>query len=131
MAAAYDSSPSMFRNNPLGFILAVILIPAFGLGLVILGYWYVKARSLRLRIEGDLVHIDRGFLNREQLDLDVKKVRTVVVYQRFWQRIMGVGRIEIFTGGDDPECVLDGMPDPNFVRDYIRSHSGLVDRRDP
>lgn len=130
MAAVYDESPAMFRNRPLGFILAVLLIPV-GVGVVILIYWYLKVRALRMTIEGDSVHIERGFLSKEQLDIDVKKIRTVVVFQSFWQRIFGVGRIEIFTGGDDAECVLDGMPRPNFVRDYMRTRALQPDRHDP
>ena len=31
----YDEHPAMFKNNPLGFILSIILIPAFGLGILI------------------------------------------------------------------------------------------------
>ena len=129
MAVVYDESPSMFRNNPLGFIAAVILIPV-AVGIVILVYWYIKVRSLRLLIEGDGVHIERGFLSKEQLDIDVKKIRTVVVFQTLWGRMMDVGRIEIFTGGDDAECVLEGMPRPNMVRDYIRTRALQPDPHD-
>jgi hypothetical protein len=44
------------------------------------------------------------------------------VYQTFFDRIFRVGRIEIFTTGDDPEFVIAGMPDPDRVRDHVRNH---------
>lgn len=123
MKPDYDASPAMFRNNPLAFSGAVILIAAFGLGILILMYWYIKARSVRLTITGDLIHLSRGIFSKAQTDIDIQEVRTVSVRQTFWQRIFGVGLIEVFTTGDQPEFSLDGMPDPNFVRDYIRERT--------
>ncbi|MFZ1469948.1 MAG: PH domain-containing protein, partial [Paracoccaceae bacterium] len=99
---------------------SVLLIAAFGLGILILLYWYLKVRSVRLTITGDDMTLSRGLLSKERVDIDIREIRTVYVRQAFWQRILGTGRIEVFTGGDAAEFTLDGMPDPNFVRDYIR-----------
>jgi uncharacterized membrane protein YdbT with pleckstrin-like domain len=123
MKPDYDANPAMFRNNPLGFIAAVLLIAAFGLGVLILLFWYIKTRSVRLTITGDAMHLSRGILSKEQIDIDVREIRTVHVRQKFWQRVFGVGMIEVYTTGDDPELSLDGMPDPNRVRDYIKTRS--------
>lgn len=128
MTPDYDASPAMFRNHPLGFILAVILIPAAGIGLVILIYWYFKAHSERMTISGNAVRIERGLLSKERIDIDARKIRTVTVKQTFWQRIFNVGMIEIFTGGDDAECTLMGMPDPNKVRELVKSRALDPDR---
>jgi len=125
----YDASPAMFRNQPLGFILAVLLIAAFGLGILILLYWYIKTRSVRLTVTGDAIHLSRGILTKEQTDIDVREIRTVLIRQRFWQRIFDVGQIEVFTTGDMPEFSLQGMPDPNFVRDYIRTRMNSDDAK--
>jgi uncharacterized membrane protein YdbT with pleckstrin-like domain len=129
MQPDYDASPAMFRNNPLGFVAAVILIAAFGLGLLILLYWYIKARSVRLTVTGDTMHLTRGILSKDQTDLDVKDISTIRVFQSFWQRVFGVGRVEIFTRGDQPEMVLDGMPDPGFLRDHVRARGRLAEER--
>jgi membrane protein YdbS with pleckstrin-like domain len=144
----YDEHPVMFRNQPLGFIgvwvliLAPVLVlllyreeiaemgnfpPAMllavtGFGIVILLYWFVKTRAKRLRITGDQVHLERGLLSKSHVELDVGQIRAVRVYQTFFDRIFRVGRIEIFTTGDNPEFVISGMPDPDRVRDHVRSH---------
>lgn len=120
MQPQYEASPAMFRNHPLLFIGSVLLIAAFGLGILILLYWYLKVRSVRLTITGNLVHLSRGLLSKEQIDLDVQEIRAVHVKQRFLQRVFNVGTLEFYTAGDTAELTLDGMPDPNRVRDYIR-----------
>lgn len=120
MTPFYDASPAMFRNHPMGFILSIALIPAFGVGILILLYWYVKAKATRLRIVADEVELERGLLRKSRIDIDLRKIRSVHVDQRFWQRVLGVGTLEIYTTGDEPEFTLIGMPDPNKVRDYIK-----------
>ena len=145
---AYDDHPAMFRNRPLGYIgvwvlifapvLALLmyreevaemggfppamLLAATGLGIVILLYWFVKTRHTRLRITGDQVHLERGLLSKSHVELDVGQVRAVRVYQNLFDRIFRVGSIAIFTTGDDPEFVVAGMPDPDRVRDHVRTH---------
>lgn len=123
MEPAYDSNPAMFRNHPLYFVLSVLLIAAFGLGILILLYWYLKTRSIRLTIAGDNMTLTRGLLSKEQTDLDIREIRTVHVRQTLAQRLFGVGTLEVFTGGDIAEFAIEGFPDPNFVRDYIRQRA--------
>jgi len=130
MTPEYDASPAMFRNRPLAFIASVALIAAFGLGILILLYWYLTARSTRLTVSGDDMHLSRGLFSKERTDIDVREIRTVQVRQSFWQRIFGVGRIEVYTGGDAPEFTLEGMPDPNDLRDLIKARGRAAERPD-
>jgi len=44
------------------------------------------------------------------------------VDQSFMNRIFGVGKIAVFTAGDEPELVVDGLPDPNSIRDVIKGN---------
>ena len=128
-SADYHSSPAMFRNKPLGFILAVILIPAFGAGILILLFWYVKTNSIKLTIRGSEVHLERGLLSKEHTDIDLNKIRSVNVRQRFWQRVFGVGTIEVHTVGDTAAFVLDGMPEPNRIRELIKGRLATTEAR--
>ncbi len=145
---AYDDHPAMFRNQPLGYVGVWILIlapvvallmyreeiaemghfppamllAATGFGILILLYWFVTTRATRLRITGDQVHLERGLLSKHHVELNISQVRAVRVYQNVLDRIFRVGRIEIYTTGDDPEFVVAGMPDPNRVRDHVRTY---------
>ena len=143
----YDSHPAMFRNHPIGYlglwVLIVapvvvllmwrnelrewggfppaMLLAATGLGILMLFYWFLKTRATRLRITGDQVHLEEGLLSKNHVELHISQVRAVRVYQGFLDRVLRVGRIEIFTAGDDPEFIVTGMPSPHLVRDLVRN----------
>ena len=147
---AYDSHPAMFRNHPLGYLVVLLLIivpvvalvlfreriagmgdfppamllAATGLGIVIMLYWYLKTRATRLRVTGEEVHLEEGLLSKHHIDLHVGQIRAVRVFQGLTDRVFRVGRIEVFTTGDQPEFVVKGLPDPHKVRDHVRNHRG-------
>ena len=79
MKTLYDANPVMFKNNPLGFILALILVPVFGLGLIIFLFWYLKNKSSRLLITEEDVLFEQGLLSKERLELTIRSIRTVRV----------------------------------------------------
>lgn len=120
MQAKYSEHPAMFRNNPLGFILAVVLIPV-AIGVIILMVWYLKCKSTRLDFIDDDLVLERGLLSKNRTELDVNRIRTVNVYQSFFNRIFGVGRISIYTAGDDPEIDVSGLPNPHDLRELIKA----------
>lgn len=120
MQTKYSEHPAMFRNNPLGFILAVLLIPV-AFGIIILMVWYLKCKSTRLDFIGNDLVLERGLLSKDRTELDVKRIRTVNVYQSFFNRIFGVGRISIYTAGDDPEIDVSGLPNPHDLRELIKA----------
>ena len=79
MTPFYEANPSMFRNHPMGFILSVALIAFFGLGILILLYWYVKTKTVKLRIVGDEIELERGLLSKSRVDINLRKIRSVHV----------------------------------------------------
>lgn len=119
VTTAYSEHPSMFRNNPLGFILAVLLIP-LAIGVLILLYWYLMCKATRLEVDSSSIILERGLLSKEKIELDIDSVRTVRIYQSFFNRIFGVGKISVYTSGDIPEFAIAGMPDPNRFRELIK-----------
>lgn len=121
MTELYSAHPAMFKNNPLGFILAIILIPAFGVGLLILLWWYLKTKAAKLTITDREILFEQGLLSKERSEVSVSSVRTVRIKQSFFNRIFGVGAVEIFTAGDSPEIVIAGLPEPNKIRELINN----------
>jgi uncharacterized membrane protein YdbT with pleckstrin-like domain len=116
----YVANPAMFKNNPLGFILSLLLIPV-GVGLIILLWWHLKNKASKLIITDDTILYEKGLLSKERSEIDIDSVRTVKIKQSFFNRIFGVGAIEIYTAGDAPEIIAAGMPDPNRVRELVRA----------
>jgi len=116
----YTASPAMFRNNPILFIASVLLIAAFGLGLLILLVWYVKCKSEVLTITQDELHYVRGILSKSRSEIRLSSIRSLQVDQSLFQRMFGTGDIKIYTAGDNPEIVVAGMPNPHEIRELIK-----------
>ena len=115
----YEAHPAMFRAHPFWFILFVLLIAAFGIGLLILLYWYIKTRATALTVTEHELMYERGILSKDRLSVSLRHVRSVHVTQGFVNRVLGVGTIEIWTAGDEPEFTVKDLPDPHEIREAI------------
>lgn len=115
----YEAHPAMFRAHPFWFIFSVLLILAFGIGIIILLYWYVVTRATALSVTDQEIMYEKGILSKDRTAVSLKHVRTVRVTQGFINRILGVGTIEIATAGDLPEFTITDMPDPHKIREAI------------
>jgi len=121
MSELYSEHPVMFKNNPIGFIISLLLIPVFGIGLLILLGWHLQNKASKLTVNENEILYEKGLLSKERSEVNISSVRTTKVKQSFFNRIFGVGTIEIYTAGDSPEIVATGMPDPNKIRELIKA----------
>ncbi|HET9272704.1 MAG TPA: PH domain-containing protein [Methyloceanibacter sp.] len=124
----YEAHPAMFRARPFSFILCVLLILAFGLGIIILLYWYVLTRATQLTVTDHDITYERGILSKDRTSVALRQVRSVRVTQGFINRIFGVGTIEVSSTGDEPEFTVRDLPDPHEIRDAIRAAQRLEAR---
>ncbi|HEX6995321.1 MAG TPA: PH domain-containing protein [Gammaproteobacteria bacterium] len=118
----YRAHPPMFRNNPFGFIVSVLLIGA-AVGVLILLVWYVRTRSERLTITPEELRYERGILSRTHNEVRLSAIRSIRVRQSLFQRMFGTGDIDVFTAGDLPEVEVRGIPDPHEVRELVAEYS--------
>lgn len=58
----YEAHPSMFRNHPIYFVLCVLLIAAFGLGLILLLIWWVQSLGTTLTVTNEQTTLRKGIL---------------------------------------------------------------------
>ncbi|OGT73559.1 MAG: hypothetical protein A3H44_11785 [Gammaproteobacteria bacterium RIFCSPLOWO2_02_FULL_57_10] len=121
MSELYAEHPAMFKNNPLGFLLCILLVPV-GIGILIFLYWYLQTKASKLIVTERDVLFEKGLLSKERSEIDLDSIRTVKVSQSFTDRIFGVGTIELYTAGDTAEIVAKGMPDPNRIREIIKAN---------
>ena len=115
----YEEHPSLIRTHPLGTVLAILLIP-LGIGILILLYWYLTMKADKLLIKEDEVVWTHGLLSKQYVEINMSSIRTVRVGQTLLQRMLNAGKIEIFTAGDAPELTINGMPNPDKIRDLIK-----------
>lgn len=119
----YESHPAMFRNHPLGFILCVLLIAAFGLGLLIFLVWWLKCLGTTLTVTDQKTTLRTGLLSKNLNEVYHSDVRSIQVSQRFLQRVFGVGSVGISSAGQAAvEIVANGIPRPDQVRELIDAH---------
>jgi uncharacterized membrane protein YdbT with pleckstrin-like domain len=126
----YEAHPAMFRAHPFWFILCVALIAAFGVGIIILLYWYIKTRATALTITDSELMYERGILSKDRTSVSLRHVRSVHVTQGFINRILGVGTIQIATAGDEPEFTIADLPDPHLIRDAITKAQTMRENND-
>lgn len=124
----YEAHPAMFRARPFSFVLCVLLILAFGLGILLLLYWYVLTRATQLTVTDHDITYERGILSKDRTSVALRQVRSVRVTQGFINRIFGVGTIEVSSTGDEPEFTVRDLPDPHEIRDAIRGAQRLEAR---
>jgi len=96
----------MFRAHPFWFILCLLLTAAFGIGMIILLYWFLKTRATALTVTDSELAYELGILSKERTSMSLKHVRSVSIVQGFVNRILGVGTIQIYTAGDEPEFTI-------------------------
>ncbi len=118
----YDEHPAMFANHPFLFSLLAVTI----VGFLVIGVWSIVVRTERLAVGERDVLLERGFIAKQRVQVSRGSVRAVKVTQGMMQRMLGVGDIEIFTGGDFPEIAIRGLPRPNDVRALL-AETGLAE----
>jgi uncharacterized membrane protein YdbT with pleckstrin-like domain len=116
----YESHPLMFRNNPIGFILSIVLIAMYGLGLIILLVWWLKAKGTKITLTNERVTLREGILSKSINEVYHTDVRNVKLSQSLFQRIFKVGTVGISTAGQaDVEISVGGIPNPEKVKSII------------
>lgn len=126
----YRERRAMFKAAPVRFLLMLALVPVFGLGLVLLLFWYLECRFQTVELSNGLIVYRRGVLRKEHIELQAAMVRSTRVEQGLLQRIFDIGDIYITSSGSSPEIVARGMPGPKRLRDLISaSNSGTLQVR--
>ena len=120
-----EINPAMFRNHPFGFILSVILVVA-GVGLVILGIWWLNKKAATLTVTNKRTIQRTGLISKQTTEVLHRDVRNIEINQSVFQRIFGVGSIGIASAGQSGiEIQFAGVRDPDGVKDLIDRYRDL------
>ena len=116
----YKSNPLMLRNNPFGFIACILLIPFFGLGLLILLIWWLIAKCTSLHITNEKIVLRKGILSKQLNEVHHQDVRNIQINQGPIQRLLKTGKIGVSTAGQSEiEISISGIPNPEKVKSLI------------
>ncbi len=121
-----EINPAMFRNNPVGFILSVILIAAAGAGLVILAIWWLNTKAATLTVTNKRTIQRTGLISKQTTEVLHRDVRNIEITQSVFQRIFGVGSIGIASAGQSGiEIQFAGVRDPDGIKALIDRYREL------
>jgi uncharacterized membrane protein YdbT with pleckstrin-like domain len=114
----------MFLASPFVFTLC-LLLSLLGVGLVVLLVWSIRARSVRLRVTTRRTILSVGVFSRAAIEIPHSDVREIFVSQTFYERLRGVGALEIAgPARGEIEISIDGLRDPHGVAALIRDCQG-------
>jgi uncharacterized membrane protein YdbT with pleckstrin-like domain len=117
----------MFRNNPIGFIVTILLC-LVGVGLIILLVWWLRSKATLLTVTDERTILRKGILSKSVNEVWHRDVRNVQLKQTFVQRIFDTGMLEISSAGQaDVEIRIVGIRDPDGVKDLIDAHKMASD----
>ncbi len=118
--------PVMFRNAPAAFILCVLCIALFGLGLVFLGIWWLFTKASMLTVTNKRTVQRRGLISKHTTEVVHRDVRNIQVSQSVFQRLFGVGNIGISSAGQsEVEIQFNGLREPEGVKALIDKYRNL------
>jgi uncharacterized membrane protein YdbT with pleckstrin-like domain len=146
MTPLYREHPTMFADEPGKFIFTALLIIvplivaviywevtwfAYAMlalalvGILTMAWWFITNRSIVVTIDEQRITLRRGILSKENIEIEISSIRSVRVDQTFVDRIFNCGILKVFTAGDRPDLVQDGLPDPTRLRAALRQARAL------
>lgn len=95
--------------------LGLVLLPAFGLGLVFWVMAYVRYKTTELAITTRRVIVKHGFVRRRTVEININKVESIQVDQEIFGRLFNFGTL-VIAGAGDPQAPIAGISSPMAFR---------------
>jgi len=119
LGLGWFSSP---EENQWSFIPVMLLILG-GMGFVFLAIWWLRVINTRLTVTNERVRFRTGILSKNIREVFLSDIRSVEISQRFIQRLLDTGTIEISSAATaDAEIAIKGLPKPYKVKELIDEH---------
>lgn len=105
-------------------VFGVLLLPAFGAGLILLGIAYVRYKSVELAVTTKRVIVKHGFIRRQTVEMNLNRVESVQVEQGVMGRLLDFGTL-LIAGTGSSHAPLSGIADPmGFRKAFIEAQDG-------
>ncbi len=116
----YLEHPVMFRDRPLAFCLCVLLIAAYGIGLLFLLVWWLRVRGTTLTVTNRRSILREGILSRSTTEVFHEDIRNLQLRQSLFQRLFDVGDLGISSSGQaGVEIQVGGIPGPYRLEELL------------
>ena len=117
IAAIERPRDSLLTYYLLGAVAANVALP------FVLPYLYFRYHTMRYRFDTDGIHMSWGIVFHREVLLNYSRIQDIHLRANLVERWLGLARIEIQTasGSGNSNMVLEGMEDPERMRDFLYS----------
>jgi len=107
-------------------VFGLLLLPAFGLGLILWVVAYVRIKSTELAITSKRLIVKHGFIQRSTIEININKVESIQVSQSMLGRMFNFGTL-VIAGTGASHAPVAGIADPlAFRRAFMQAQDGAV-----
>lgn len=108
-----------------------VALAPLALGLLVLLLVWIRVKSSSYRLTNQRLFVRRGWWSRQMNELELYRVKDVVVDQRSLQRLLGYGTIKVLADDDTtPEVDLARVARPMKVKEMIRTQYRAARQRE-
>ncbi len=107
-------------------LLGLVLLPAFGVGLLFWLYAYIQYKATELAITNKRVLVKHGFIARQTIELSISKVESIRVDQTVMGRVLNYGSLVISGAGTAQEPVRGIAKPMAFRKAFISAQDGVA-----
>ena len=100
------------------WVLGVLLLPVFGLGLVPLVIGWINIRTTELAVTERRVIAKFGLIRRDTIEIKVERIESVQVNQSVLGRLLNFGTI-VFSGAGTPQLTVPDIAEPLEFRKAV------------
>ena len=85
--------------------------------------FYFRYHTMRYKFDAEGIQMSWGILMRHEIMLNYSRIQDIQLHSNVVERWLGLIRIEVQTaaGSSDSEMTLEGLPDPEGMRDFLYS----------
>ena len=109
-------------------LLGIVLLPAFGLGLVFLAWVWIVYKTTEIAITNKRIIAKFGFVSRSTIEINLPKVESVQVDQGVLGRMLDYGTI-IVSGAGTPNLAIPGAAEPLEFRKHFMEATDRLQAR--
>jgi uncharacterized membrane protein YdbT with pleckstrin-like domain len=102
----------------------LLLLPAFGAGLLLWLVAYIRIRSTELAVTTKRVIVKHGFIQRSTIEINLNKVESIQVTQSLLGRMFDFGTL-VIAGTGSSHAPLEGIAEPlAFRKAFVEAQDG-------
>lgn len=106
--------------------LGILLLPAFGIGLIFLIQAWIRYKTTELAITNKRVIVKSGFIRRSTIEININKVESLQVDQEIAGRLFNFGTL-LISGAGTTQAPIPGISKPmEFRKAFIEAQDGTV-----